>query len=131
MATVPEPDLPREIPAPPQEPEIPVPDPGDDPQHAEPIDPRTNFAPETVNLSEEDEDAQSQSVAADAAVLDASPFGLTDSAKVSSGSVEDDVEDLVDHMHSMVRSGRIDMDAFRSERNDDDDAEGVLGPTDA
>lgn len=126
MATVPQPD-----PSPqPQEPEIPVPDPRDHPQHAEPIKQSTDFAPETVNLSEEDEDAQSQSVAADAAVLDANPFGLEDSFKVSSGSPEDDVEDLVDHMHSMVRSGRIDMDAFRGERNDDDE-EGVLGPTDA
>lgn len=112
MATVPQPD-----PSPqPQEPEIPLQDPADDPQPDAP---------------EPDEDAQSQSVAADAAVLDASPFGLADSVKVTSGDPEDDVEDLVDHMHSMVRSGRIDMDAFRGERNDDDDDEGALGPTDA
>lgn len=126
MATVPQPDLPPT----PQEPEIPVPDPGDHPQRDEPIKPSADLAPETVNLSEDDEDAQSQSVAADAALLDASPFGLGDSTKVSSGSPEDDVEDLVDHMRSMVRSGRVDMDAFRGERNDDDE-EGALGSTDA
>lgn len=127
MATVPQPDLTPDLPASPQEPEIPVPDPGEQPQRDEPIEPNAGFAPETVNLSEEDEDAQSQSVAADAALLEESPFGLEDSVKVSSGSPEDDVEDLVDHMRSMVRSGRINMDAFRGERNDDDE-EGALGP---
>jgi hypothetical protein len=93
----------------------------------QPIEPHAGLPPETVNLSEEDEDAQSQTVAADAAVVEESPFGLEGSVEVSSGSPEDDVEDLVDHMHSMVRSGRIDMDAFRGERSDDDE-EGALGP---
>ena len=123
MATVPQPDPSPDLP----EPEIPVPNPADHPQRDEPIEPNADLAPETVNSSEEDEDAQSQSVAADAALLEESPFGLEDTVKVSSGSPEDDVEDLVDHMHSMVRSGRIDMDAFRGERSDDDE-EGALGP---
>ena len=34
--------------------------------------------------------------------------------------------DLVDHMIQMERSGRIDMDAFRGERNDDDEP-GIFG----
>ena len=123
MATIPQPDP---HPAP-QEPEIPVPNPGDHPERDEPIEPSANMAPETVNLSEEDEDAQSQTVAADAEHVDESPFGLEDTTKVSSGDPGDAVEDLVDHMHSMVRSGLIDMDALRGERNDDDE-EGALGP---
>ncbi|MFM9934569.1 MAG: hypothetical protein ACKVOL_00055 [Novosphingobium sp.] len=124
MATVPQPD-----PQPaPQEPEIPVPNPGDHPERDEPIQPHADMAPETVNLSEEDEDAQSQTVAADAAYLDESPFGLEETDKVSSGNPDDDVEDLVDHMRSMVSSGLIDMDAYRGERNDDDE-EGALGPS--
>ena len=36
------------------------------------------------------------------------------------------VQDLVDHMRQMDSSGRIDMSAFRGERNDDDE-EGMLG----
>jgi hypothetical protein len=123
MATVPNPE--------PQEPEIPVPDPGNHPERDAPIEPKADLAadlaPETVNSSEEDEDAQGQSVAADAAHLDESPYGLEDTVKVSTGDPGDDVEDLVDHMRSMVRSGRIDMDAYRGERNDDDE-EGTLGP---
>lgn len=127
MATVPQPDPSPDLPSSPTEPEIPVHDPGDHPQRDEPIEPHAGLAPETVNRSEEDEDAQSQTVAVDAALVDESPFGLEESIKVSSGSPEDDVEDLVDHMRSMVRSGHIDMDAYRGERNDDDE-EGALGP---
>ena len=47
--------------------------------------------------------------------------------KVSSGDPSDDVQDLVDHMTQMERSGQIDMDAYRGERSDDDD-EDELGP---
>lgn len=118
MATVPQPDPQPQ----PTEPEIPVPNPGDHPERDEPITPSADMAPETVNLSEEDEDAQSQTVAADPVT-----YVLEESDKVSSGDPDDDVEDLVDHMHSMVRSGVIDMDAYRGERNDDDEA-GALGP---
>ena len=35
----------------------------------------------------------------------------------------DDAQDVVDHMNQMDRSGRIDMDAYRGERNDDDEPE--------
>ncbi len=92
-----------------------------------PIDPAADLPPETVNLSQDDEQAQSQSVAAAASSESADDFGLDDSDKVPSGNPDDDVQDLVDHMHDMVNSGRIDMDAYRGERNDDDE-EGALGP---
>ena len=119
MATIPEPQ--------PQPPEIPVPDPDDHPEREEPISPSADFPPETVNLPQEDEDAQSQTVAAAASSSAADDFGLEDSEKVGSGEPDDDVQDLVDHMQAMVRSGQIDMDAYRGERNDDDE-EGALGP---
>lgn len=123
MATVPQPD-----PQPaPHQPEIPVPDPGDHPDRDDPIEPNADMAPELVNLSQDDEDAQSQSVAADAQYVDESPYGFEEGTKVSTGNPSDDVEDLVDHLHSMVRSGQIDMDAYRGERNDDD-VEGAFGP---
>ncbi len=92
----------------------PVPDLHDDPP------------PETVNTSQEDEGEQAQTFA-DAALYEGNDTGLSDTTKVTSGDDEDDVQDLVDHMKDMVASGRIDMDAFRGERNDDDE-EGSLGP---
>jgi hypothetical protein len=93
-----------------------------------PEDQTADLPPETVNLSqEEDEQAQSQSVAAAASSESADDFGLEETEKVASDNPDDDVQDLVDHMHDMVRSGRIDMDAYRGERNDDDE-EGTLGP---
>ncbi len=97
------------------------------PPNPRPIDPAADLPPETVNLSQDDEQAQSQSVAAAASSESADDFGLDDSDKVPSGNPDDDVQDLVDHMHDMVNSGRIDMDAYRGERNDDDE-EGALGP---
>lgn len=121
MATVPQPDAQPS----PEQPELPVP--GDHPERDEPIEPNADTAPELVNLSQDDEGGQSQSVAADAEYVDESPFGLEDSIKVTSGDPSDDVEDLVDHLHNMVRSGQIDMDAYRGERNDDD-VEGAFGP---
>lgn len=83
------------------------------------------LAPETVNDEQEDEDSQAQQVAEEALDRD-SAAGLGDSDKVSTGEDSDDVQDLVDHMEQMNRSGRIDLDAFRGERNDDDE-EGMLG----
>jgi hypothetical protein len=97
------------------------------PPRTAPIDPAADLPPETVNLSQEDEQAQSQSVAAAASSQSADDFGLDDSEKVASDNPDDDVQDLVDHMHDMVRSGRIDMSAYRGERNDDDE-EGAFGP---
>lgn len=122
MATTPEPQ-PEPLPEP-HHPEIPIPNPDDHPAKDQPIDPSAGLPPETVNAAQEDEEPQSQSVAASAQIDD---FGLEDSEKIATGGDDDDVLDLVDHMRGMVRSGRIDFDAYRGERNDDDE-EGILGP---
>ncbi|WP_421839080.1 hypothetical protein [Novosphingobium sp.] len=125
MATIPDPN--------PDPPEVPLPDPDDHPERDEPIEPRMAppgadpLPPETVNQSQEDEDAQSQTLAAASSGRDAADFVLEDSDKTPAQDEEDDVQDLVDHMHDMVRSGRIDMDAYRGERNDDDE-DGMFGP---
>jgi outer membrane biosynthesis protein TonB len=83
--------------------------------------------PETVNVSQEDEAEQAQSFTEAARDRDNRDPGPSDSTKVPSGNEEDDVQDLVDHMKDMLASGRIDMGAFRGERNDDDE-EDSLGP---
>ncbi|MBB6425819.1 hypothetical protein [Sphingopyxis sp. JAI128] len=80
-------------------------------------------APEARNREQDDESAQAQSVA-EAARRETR---LEDSAKKPSGDASDDVQDLVDHMRQMERSGRIDMDAYRGERSDDDEDD-ELGP---
>ncbi len=87
-------------------------------------EPRNPDAPEAVNREQRDDAAQAQSVAEDART--ARP--LTASDKPAAHDETDDVQDLVDHMHQMDRSGHIDMDAYRGERSDDDE-EGELGPT--
>jgi hypothetical protein len=83
--------------------------------------------PETDNSEQEDEDAQAQTVADEALGRSSSSEGLSDTEKVKSGDETDDAQDLVDHMRQMETSGRIDMSAYRGERNDDDE-EGMLGP---
>ena len=80
-------------------------------------------AHEARNREQDDEQAQAQSVA-EAARRDRPQ---EDSDKVGNGDESDDVQDLVDHMRQMERSGRIDMDAYRGERSDDDE-EDELGP---
>ncbi|MBW8754992.1 MAG: hypothetical protein JF595_12735 [Sphingomonadales bacterium] len=85
-----------------------------------------DLAPENQNSEQDDEDSQAQTLADEALGRSSDDFGLDDSEKVPSGEDSDDVEDLVDHMRQMERSGRIDNDAFRGERNDDDE-EGLLG----
>lgn len=80
-------------------------------------------APEARNREQDDEAAQAQSVA-EAARREAR---LEDSDKKPSGDASDDAQDLVDHMRQMERSGRVDMDAYRGERSDDDE-EDELGP---
>ena len=80
-------------------------------------------APEARNREQDDEAAQAQSVA-EAARREAR---LEDSDKKPSGDASDDAQDLVDQMRQMERSGRIDMDASRGERSDDDE-EDELGP---
>jgi len=88
----------------------------DDPQ-------RSSEAPEARNREQDDEEAQAQTVAEAARRA----RSLEDSRKAKARSETDDVEDLVDHMRQMERSGRIDMDAYRGERSDDDE-EDELGP---
>ena len=87
-------------------------------------DPRNSDdeAPEARNREQDDEDAQAQTVAE--AARHARP--LEDSDKPKSSDASGDVQDLVDHMRQMERSGRIDMDAYRGERSDDDE-DGELG----
>ncbi|MEP7351085.1 MAG: hypothetical protein ABI668_14190 [Sphingorhabdus sp.] len=83
------------------------------------------------NSEQEDESAQAQTVAddamrgtADASVQneDSEHGGTTNPAQIT----PDDGQDVVDHMEHMERSGQIDMDAYRGERSDDDEAE-MLG----
>jgi len=88
-----------------------------------PRDTSPDAAPETVNPEQEDADAQAQAVADAARVREP---GLEDSAKAPTGRDDDDVPDLVDHMKQMDSSGVIDFDAYRGERNDDDE-DGMLG----
>lgn len=85
-----------------------------------------DLAPETVNDEQEDEAAQAQDVAAEAQGRTSTGLGLSDTRKASGGDEGDDVPDLVDHMRQMDSSGRIDMSAYRGERNDDDE-DGMLG----
>lgn len=87
------------------------------------VDPRATEAPEAINREQEDEEAQAQTVGAEAHTSRA----LADSDKLPAAGDVDDAQDLVDHMRQMTRSGRIDMDAYRGERSDDDE-EGLLGP---
>ena len=81
--------------------------------------------------SQDDEDAQAQTVADDAIrglandpVMseDSEHGGTTNPAQI----IPDDQQDVVDHMQQMERSGRIDMGAYDGERNDDDES-GMLG----
>jgi hypothetical protein len=91
-------------------------------------------APEAVNDGQADEDAQAQTVADEALAAHRNRQGqphkdtvdASGSDKAGSGDEDDDVQDLVDHIDQMESSGRIDNDAFRGERNDDDE-EGGLG----
>jgi hypothetical protein len=84
-------------------------------------------APELVNREQEDEDAQAQTLADDAIRGDAMAETESVPSGNAAGIVPEDTQDVVDHMNQMERSGRIDMDAYRGERNDDDEA-GSLGP---
>lgn len=74
-------------------------------------------APEALNREQQDEETQAQTVAEAAR----HERRLADSEKVKNGDESDDAQDLVDHMRQMERSGRIDMDAYRGERSDDDE----------
>lgn len=91
------------------------------PDRERPADPDPDLAPDVTGEDEEEEGTQAQTLADEALGRDSSAFGLEDSEKVSTGDDSDDVQDLVDHMHQMETSGRIDMDAYRGERNDDEE----------
>ena len=82
--------------------------------------PLDSIGPEGVNLPQQDESTQTQTVADE--ILGRAQGGpaLSDSEKVSGGIDDFDTPDIVDHMNQMVTSGRIDMSAFRGERSDDD-----------
>ena len=97
--------------------------------------------PEAYNESQDDEPGQAQSLADEALAkfhgtgrrgYDDSDLGETE--RVPGGHTPEvgdeesgSAPDLVDTMKQMVRGGRIDMGAFRGERNDDDEEDG-LGP---
>lgn len=81
---------------------------------------------EAHNAEQHDEDAQAQTLADE--VLSRRPdlaVGASEQAP-SRGDDSGGSPDLVDRMNQMVSSGRIDMSAFRGERNDDDE-DGMLG----
>jgi hypothetical protein len=89
--------------------------------------PEREIAPELHNVEQEDEASQAQTLADEAlgrsSVAD---FALGDTEKVNAGDDDGGLPDLVDHITQMTTSGRIDMSAFRGERNDDDE-DGMLG----
>ena len=90
-----------------------------------------NLAPETHNAEQDDEPSQAQSLADEALGRrpdgDVSPTEASASEQAPSpGDDSGGLPDLVDHMNQMVSSGRIDMSAYRGERNDDDE-DGMLG----
>lgn len=102
-----------------------------DNDHADerPVD-RSDDAPETFNSEQEDEQAQAQTVSEDAirGKADQIAYGDSEHNRATNPAQirPDDSQDVVDHMTQMERSGRIDMDAYRGERNDDDET-GLLG----
>ena len=94
----------------------------------------TTLPPEAHNQSQDDEGEQAQSLAdevlgrrqgydeADLEESERVPGGHSPTlGDAESGSAPD----LVDTMKEMVRGGRIDMGAFRGERNDDDEESGL------
>jgi hypothetical protein len=88
--------------------------------------PEREIAPELHNAEQEDEGSQAQTLADEALGRAGGDFALSDSEKVGGGDDDGGMPDLVDHMNQMTTSGRIDMSAFRGERNDDDE-DGMLG----
>jgi hypothetical protein len=110
-----------------------------DNDHADesPVD-RSQDAPETFNSEQDDEAAQAQTVSDDAirgmadrdSAYESEHGGVTNPAQIE----PDDAQDVVDHMNQMERSGKIDMDAYRGERSDDDEpdtlGEAALEPDD-
>jgi hypothetical protein len=125
------PETPETEPAPKPEPR-----PETEPAPKDPGGPATSPAdpglpPETANTSQDDAPDQAQTFADQS--LGRAPLadaGDTRRAPASGTDIADDggsVPDVVDHMNQMATSGRIDMSAYRGERNDDD-VERALGP---
>ena len=94
----------------------------------EPRPTKPELAPEAHNRSQDDAGEQAQTLA-DEALGRGSDFGAGDSEKPEysgfSDTDDDSTPDLVDTMNQMVSSGHIDMGAFRGERNDDDEEDGL------
>lgn len=81
-----------------------------------------NIAPEVDQTSEE-EQAQAQTLADDLVRRKADMDG--GESEHGNGDVplgSEDVPDVVDHMNQMESSGIIENDAYRGERNDDDES---------
>jgi hypothetical protein len=86
-----------------------------------------DLPPEAHNQEQDDAPTQAQTLADEALGRATAVLGAEDSERVAGqGDEAGSTPDLVDHMKQMVSSGRIDMGAFRGERNDDDE-EGMLG----
>lgn len=87
-----------------------------------------DLAPEAHNQEQDDSQAQAQSLADEAIERATSVLGEGEETErtPSPGDDSGSTPDVVDHMNQMVSSGRIDMGAFRGERNDDDE-DGMLG----
>ena len=90
--------------------------------------PGNDEAPEAHNQSQDDAGEQAQTIA-DESLGRSSDFDFGDSEKPEYDSISDSdgdsTPDLVDTMNQMVSSGHIDMGAFRGERNDDDEEDGL------
>ena len=86
---------------------------------------QAGLAPETHNAEQDDEGAQAQTLADEARGRNPGDYGSpTESIKVNGSNLDgDSIQDLVDHMRDMERSGRIDMGAYRGEDNMDDEEE--------
>lgn len=89
---------------------------------------QATLAPETHNSEQDDEQAQAQTLADEANGRKPGDYGSpTESVKPKKGDLdEDSTPDLIDQMHAMERSGRIDMGAYNGEENMDDE-EGKYG----
>lgn len=90
---------------------------------------RDSDTSQSDNREQRDDDKQAQTIAEEALAHRHRSDAVGQSRKPAGapGAVQpSDTPDLVDHMNQMISSGRIDMDAFRGERSDDDE-EGELG----
>ncbi|MEO5598906.1 MAG: hypothetical protein ABIQ66_09830 [Novosphingobium sp.] len=79
--------------------------------------------PDAQNSEQSEDGTQAQDVASDArlAALDVSEESEHGGRANPAQIIPDDTPDLVDKLHEMARSGRIDMDAYEGEENMDDE----------